>query len=70
MKWRALAACTVLLAACGFTADQVARNVYEGARIHNENIRSATGNPAPHDGQSYDQYDAERRRLGIRKREQ
>ena len=55
----------ILTAGC--TTEQMSRLVYEGARMHSEGVRSVTTGMPPRDSQSYDQYEAERRRLEGRK---
>lgn len=59
--------CAVMLAVGGCTSEQISRHLYEGVRMHNENMRAATGSPPSRDSQSYDQYEAERKRLEMRK---
>ena len=65
---RPLLAALLLASTAGCTTEQMTRLVYEGARMHSEGVRSVTTGMPPRDSQSYDQYDAERRRLEGSKR--
>jgi hypothetical protein len=57
-KFLMLASAVAVISAC--TAEQFSRNVYEGARVHNESLKSTPWENSKSAPMSYDQYEQER----------
>jgi hypothetical protein len=66
-----LAATVALLAThlSGCAMQDLSRNVYEGARLHNESLRSTPLEKSAAPSMSYDEYDRERKVDSAQRRE-
>jgi len=58
--WLLLIPVVVILPAC--SAEQLSRNVYEGARVYDESLKSTPIEQSKGDAIPYDQYEKERQK--------